>query len=55
MFQPFVRGADQATGSGFGLGLAIAKRAVERHGGSISVKNASPHGLVMTVSLPVCS
>jgi two-component system OmpR family sensor kinase len=55
MFQPFVRGADQATGSGFGLGLAIAKRAVERHGGSISVKNATPHGLVMTVNLPVCS
>ena len=53
MFQPFVRGSDQATGSGFGLGLAIAKRAVERHGGTISAKNVVPHGLSMTVRLPV--
>ncbi len=52
MFQPFVRGSDQATGSGFGLGLAIAKRAVERHGGSITAANARPHGLCMTVRLP---
>ena len=53
MFQPFVRGSDQATGSGFGLGLAIAKRAVERHGGTISASNVEPHGLSMTVRLPV--
>ena len=52
MFQPFVRGSDQATGSGFGLGLAIAKRAVERHGGTISAQNVEPHGLRMTVRLP---
>lgn len=51
MFNPFVRGSSEATGSGFGLGLAIAKRAVMRHGGTICARNASP-GLEITVTLP---
>ena len=52
MFNPFVRGSNEATGSGFGLGLAIAKRAVKRHGGTISARNADPHGLEITVRIP---
>lgn len=52
MFDPFVRGKDQATGSGFGLGLAIARRAVQRHGGSLTAANVAPHGLRMTIELP---
>ena len=52
MFNPFVRGSNEATGSGFGLGLAIAKRAIKRHGGTISARNADPHGLEITVRIP---
>lgn len=52
LFSPFVRGKSQATGGGFGLGLAIAKRAVERHGGTLSAVNVKPHGLQMIVVLP---
>ncbi|MGN1208715.1 MAG: ATP-binding protein, partial [Duodenibacillus sp.] len=52
MFDPFVRGRDQATGSGFGLGLAIARRAVERHGGTLTAANIRPRGLQMRIELP---
>jgi heavy metal sensor kinase len=38
---------------GFGLGLPIAKWAVEAHGGSISVKSASPSGAIFCVRLPI--
>ena len=53
LFEPFVRGSNQATGSGFGLGLAIAKRAAVRHGGSLSARNTTPHGLQMRLTLPL--
>jgi two-component system sensor histidine kinase CpxA len=36
---------------GYGLGLAIARRAAERHGGSIQAENAGD-GLRVTVCLP---
>lgn len=53
LFEPFVRGKDQATGNGFGLGLAIAKRAVSRHAGTLTAQNVSPHGLQMRICLPL--
>ncbi len=53
LFLPFVRGSTEATGTGFGLGLAIAKRAVERHGGTLTAQNVAPHGLKMTIRLPI--
>ena len=49
LFKPFGVSAD---GSGFGLGLAIAQRAIAVHGGSISARNRPTKGLKMTVSLP---
>ena len=52
LFLPFVRGSSEATGTGFGLGLAIAKRAVERHGGTLTAENVTPHGLRMTIRIP---
>lgn len=51
LFLPFVRGHNQATGSGFGLGMAIAKRAIERHNGTIALSNKTPHGLRVTIRL----
>lgn len=53
LFEPFVRGSNQATGNGFGLGLAIAKRAAVRHGGSLEARNIAPHGLLMCLTLPL--
>lgn len=38
---------------GFGLGLPIAKWAVEAHGGNISVKTAPPAGAIFCIKLPI--
>ena len=53
IFDPFVRGKNQPTGGGFGLGLAIAKRAVQRHGGTLTATNVKPHGLCMRIDIPL--
>ncbi|MCF0253838.1 MAG: HAMP domain-containing protein [Duodenibacillus sp.] len=55
IFLPFVRGSDQATGTGFGLGLALAKRIIERHGGAVRAENAQPQGLRIVVDLPAAA
>jgi signal transduction histidine kinase len=52
-FAPFVR-LDQREG-GFGLGLAIAKQAVEAHGGSIRVQNLPRKGCIFVLELPLVS
>lgn len=53
IFEPFIRGRTEKTGTGFGLGLAIARRAVERHGGTISAKNVPPSGLEVSFRIPL--
>jgi two-component system sensor histidine kinase CpxA len=52
VFLPFYRvDADrERTTGGVGLGLAIARRAIELHGGHISARNAAP-GLEVTIEL----
>lgn len=51
LFQPFVqRGKDR---SGFGLGLAIAKQAVEAHGGSIVALDRPGSGCIFVIELPI--
>ena len=56
LFQPFFR-VDPARSSstgGVGLGLAIARRAVAMHGGSISAQNVHP-GLLVCIELPIAN
>lgn len=53
LFDPFVRGED--CGAGFGLGLAIASRAMLAHGGSISAQNGSERGFTVIMSLPAAT
>lgn len=56
LFEPFVRlnAAREHTG-GFGLGLAIAQRAIARHGGRISARNRASGGLCVCIELPLNS
>lgn len=54
VFEPFVRGSQAPTGAraGYGLGLAIAKHAMEKHKGSILAENRPDGGLCVTLRLP---
>lgn len=54
LFNPFYRlsaARDRHTG-GVGLGLAIARQAVQSHGGKISAKNTPEGGLSVCIQLP---
>lgn len=53
VFEPFFRGGTGAATSGFGLGLAIARRAIEIHGGTIHACNRSGGGLCVEMVLPI--
>ncbi|TVP57125.1 MAG: HAMP domain-containing protein [Halomonadaceae bacterium] len=61
IFAPFARVscARERDGGGYGVGLAIVKRAIEAHGGLVQAKNASntgaSPGLTVILSLPVLS
>ncbi|WLH37156.1 HAMP domain-containing sensor histidine kinase [Pseudomonas sp. FP2196] len=50
--EPFYRAPGQ-TAAGHGLGLAIAKRAAERHGGSLTLANHPQGGFVASLELPL--
>lgn len=50
MFKPFVQGSKDRTG--LGLGLSIARQAVEDNGGTLSVRDQPGKGCVFTINLP---
>lgn len=51
LFEPFQRGEGET--GGFGLGLAIAQRAVVVHDGTITAENGAGGGLRVCITLPV--
>ena len=51
LFDPFVQ-AGTTNGQGYGLGLAIAKRAIIAHGGTIKATNGEVSGLTISIWLP---
>lgn len=55
VFEPFARGThaatDRASGTGLGLGLAICKRIVEGHGGSIRIEDRLGGGARFVITL----
>lgn len=53
IFQPFSRGQATGSGDGFGLGLAIARRIVEVHSGTIVANNREHSGLCVEIRLPL--
>ena len=57
LFEPFVRvgdARDRASG-GYGLGLAIAQRAIRLHAGEVSARNEPEGGLTVDVRLPIAN
>jgi PAS domain S-box-containing protein len=53
IFERFESGPDSRSHGGLGLGLYIARRIVEAHGGAITVSSAPGAGATFTVELPV--
>ena len=52
IFEMFVRGAQESSTPGVGLGLAICRAIVEAHAGSISASNRLEGGACFTFTLP---
>lgn len=58
MLEPFTRGEAARTmdeRAGFGLGLAIARAIAEAHGGTLSLHDRVPHGLIARIALPAAA
>lgn len=55
LFQRFFRGRgeNELLNPGFGIGLAIAKQIVERHGGEIALRNRPEGGALFEIALPL--
>ncbi len=52
IFEPYVRVGDETRAGGLGLGLAICRRLVEAHGGTIAISDRPGGGARFTFTLP---
>ena len=52
IFEPFLRLNSKDSFEGTGLGLALCKKIVERHRGSIFAKGIPDKGAIFTILLP---
>jgi two-component system OmpR family sensor kinase len=52
IFEPFFRGGDRGKADSIGLGLAIAYRSIEAHGGRIQASNRPQGGLRIEINIP---
>lgn len=55
IFEPFFRSDPAGEANGYGLGLAIARRAIEAHGGGIRAGNVPDGGLLVEIELPLAT
>ena len=55
IFEPYVRAGDGSRAGGLGLGLAICKRIVEAHGGTILMTDAPGGGSRFSFTLPAAA
>ncbi|HEY9632025.1 MAG TPA: PAS domain S-box protein [Coleofasciculaceae cyanobacterium] len=53
LFESFHRGSNVGTISGTGIGLTIAKKGVDLHGGAIAMESEVNRGTTFTVTLPM--
>ena len=52
IFQPFYRASQQNQKEGSGLGLYIARKIIELHGGTITASSNEPSGTIIKIYLP---
>ena len=52
IFQPFQRLVGREQYEGTGMGLAICKKIVDRHGGNITAQSTPGQGTIFTITLP---
>jgi signal transduction histidine kinase len=55
IFEPFYRSPTADRIKGYGIGMAITRRVVDAHKGSVTAKNKEDGGLVVTIALPLSS
>ena len=50
IFEPFYRASNTGSVMGHGVGLALAKAILEKHGAKVNVESQPQHGTTVTVS-----